>query len=158
MLLICPKSWWRSSFEIAEPSTGIRFQLTMRSFKEGSSFVLDGDRYRLRRERWWGGAFVLECEGQELLRARKPSAFKRSLELNHGGERYRIAPRSMWSRKYELRQGDRVLGRIGQTSWWSRRAEADLPEDLPLVVRAFMVSLVLLMWRREKGAAASGAS
>ena len=35
---------------------------------------------------------------------------------------------------------------------------SDAPEDLPLIFRVFVVSLVLLMWRREHGAAVSGAS
>jgi len=155
MLLFEPKSWWRSAFEVTEPSTGTRFSLSRRRFREACFFELDGDRYELKRQRWWGGAFLLECNGSVLFRAHKPSAFKRSFELKHGGERYTVAAKSMWSRVYVLRQGSRVVGRIDRPSWWSQRAEADLPEDLPLVLRAFLVSLVLLMWRRE-GAGAAG--
>ena len=155
MLLFEPKSWWRSAFEVTEPSTETRISLSPRGFLEGCFFKLDGDRYELKRQRWWGGAFLLECNGSVLFRAHKPSAFKRSFELKHGGERFTVAAKSMWSRVYVLRQGSRVVGRIERPSWWSRRAEADLPEDLPLVFRVFVVSLVLLMWRREHGAAAS---
>ncbi len=165
MLLIRPKSRWRSSFEVTEPSTRNRFTLSPRGFREGWSFKLDGDRYELRRQHWSGGAFLLECNGRVLLRAHKPSAFKRSFELKHGRERFTVAAGGMWSRAYVLYQGSRVLdqdsrvlGRIERTSWWSQRAEADLPEDLPLVFRVFVVSLVLLMWRREHGAAISGVS
>jgi len=155
MLLIEPKNWWRSAFEVTEPSTETRISLSPRGFLEGCFFKLDGDRYELKRQHWSGGAFLLECNGSVLLRAHKPSAFKRSFELKHGRERFTVAAESMWSRAYVLRQGSRVVGRIERPSWWSRRAEADLPEDLPLVFRVFVVSLVLLMWRREHGAAAS---
>ena len=158
MLLIEPKSWWRSLFEVTEPSTGTRFLLSPRGFREGCFFKLDGDQYELKRQHWSGGPFLLECHGSVLLRAHKPSAFKRSFELKHGRERFTVAAESMWSRAYVLRQGSRVLGRVERTSWWSQRAEADLPEDLPLIFRVFVVSLVLLMWRREQGAAIAGGS
>ena len=158
MLLIRPKSWWRTSFEVTEPSTQTRFTLSPGGFREGCFFKLDGDQYELKRQHWSGGAFLLECNGSVLLRAHKPSMFKRSFELKHGRERFTVAVESMCSRAYVLRQGSRLLGRIERTSWWSQRAEADLPEDLPLVFRVFVVSLVLLMWRREHGAAISGAS
>jgi hypothetical protein len=157
MLLIEPKNWWRSLLEVTEPSTGTRFSLSPRGFREGCFFKLDGDRYELKRQHWSGGAFLLECNGSVLLRAHKPSAFKRSFELKNGRERFTVAAESMWSRAYVLRQGSRVVGRIERPSWWSRRAEADLPEDLPLVFRVFVVSLVLLMWRREHSAVVNGA-
>ena len=48
-----------------------------------------------------------------------------------------------------------AVGTIRRETWTSRKARVELPDELPLPVRVFVLWLVLLMWKRESDAAAS---
>ena len=59
-------------------------------------------------------------------------------------------------RRFVLIEGDREIGAIRPAHLFSRSALADLPDDLPLAVRIFMIWLVLLLWKRDMGNAGGG--
>jgi len=63
---------------------------------------------------------------------------------------------SPWRRPFELKEDDEVIGRIAPRSVFRREVEVDLPEDLPLEIRLFLVFLTLILWRRSDNAAAAG--
>jgi hypothetical protein len=41
------------------------------------------------------------------------------------------------------------VGTIARTGFFRAKRTADLPDDLPLEVQAFLIWLVLLVWRRQ---------
>ena len=101
------------------------------------------------RESWLCGPFVLERDGSVLARAEKPSAFFRTYLIRHGDRDYTLEPRSAFRRAFVLHDGSRQIGSIEPTSASMRGAIADLPDTWPLPVRAFVIWLAMIQWRRD---------
>jgi hypothetical protein len=64
---------------------------------------------------------------------------------------------SAWRREFGVFSGTRRIGTIAPESCISRRAVVNLPETMPIWLRAFVVWLTALMWKRDEDAAATGA-
>ena len=101
------------------------------------------------------GPFLLEGPSGELARAVKVSAFRQQFTLTVGEREYTLRRLSWWRREFGLFYGGASVGSVAPESWFSRRAQVFLPEDLPGGVRAFVVWLTVLMWKRDAETAAS---
>ena len=44
----------------------------------------------------------------------------------------------------------RLLGRVCPEFWMGRSAQVEIADELPLVLRAFLVWLTLLLWKRPR--------
>ena len=121
------------------------------SWKEAATFDLDGRSYTVRKV-GWPGFFTLRQDGTEVASARKLGWFSSRIELRVGRSTYGIKLRSIFSSTYELRHRGRKVGSIRSTSWWTRRAEADLPDELAPDAKVFTVWIVLAMWKRAESA------
>jgi hypothetical protein len=53
-----------------------------------------------------------------------------------------------WSRPFDFVRGDDGLGSLEKYSLFSSKMLVNLPDGLPLMVRALTAWIVLLMWRR----------
>jgi hypothetical protein len=58
----------------------------------------------------------------------------------------------VWRRAFELLDGERQIGAIAPESAWTRRATADLPPDWPAPITAFVIWLVIILWKRDANA------
>jgi hypothetical protein len=126
--------------------------------QHGTISVPGGPEYRVRR-RGALGPFVLEGpDDSELAHASKPSAFRREFILEHGGRHYTLKAGSAFQRDCTVYCDGTLVGRVSPPSWLSRRAMADIPDDVPIVIRAFMVWLTLLVWKRDSDADAIAAT
>jgi hypothetical protein len=79
-------------------------------------------------------------------------------EIEIGSLRYELARAGWFARAWQLRSGGRMLGRVVPRRGSTRRAVADLPAELPPPITAFLVAVVLTLWRRDEAAAAAAAS
>jgi hypothetical protein len=87
--------------------------------------------------------------------AKKSSAWKETFSLEHGGARYELRKDSYWRGSFVLsREGVGAVGSIGRKSFFGRDTFADLPDELPVEVRVFLLWLVTMMRRRADSAAA----
>jgi hypothetical protein len=155
MLTIIPKGWFSWDFNILDGDKKLAL-IDLAWTREAGVLLLDGQSYKVHREHWFGGAFMLEQDGQVLARAIKPSAWKRALQIEHGEHRYILKPVSSFGRSFELVDGERVIGSIRPQHAFTRKANIDFPESIPLPVRTFMVWLTIILWKRESDAAAAG--
>jgi hypothetical protein len=152
MLMAVPARWFSWDFAVLEGSQVIA-AIDVSWWREEGELAVQGRTFRVYREGLMRGAFVLESAGSVLARAEKPSAFRRAFVVEHGGRRYTFAARSPFQRAFELRDGSGAVGAIAPLGIFTRRARVDLPEDLPLAVRVFIVWLAVILWRRDANAA-----
>ena len=117
-------------------------------FREKGVLTVDGVQYPVYREHVMSGAFILEFNGTQLARAEKPSALFRSFLVEHAGKAYTLKAESALFRRFILLDDDREVGSITPAGPITRRAAVDLPDDLPLSVRVFMIWLTVLLWKR----------
>jgi hypothetical protein len=151
MLRALPKSlfsWNYAVLDGAQPVADIEISF----WGERGRLQVQDVSYEVRREAWLG-AFVLQAGGSVLARAEKPSPFLRSFAIHHEGRSYTLRARSPFERTFVLAHGQEAIGSVSPEGIFTRRARADLPLDLPLPLRVFMIWLALILWKRAANAA-----
>ncbi len=159
MLRAVRKSWFSYDFDVFD-RTGTRVATAdLANWRENAKIEVEGRRYLARHETW-AKEFVLEGEdGQTVAVAEKPSGWKESFLLEHGASRYELRKESPWKSSFVLsREGMGIVGSIRQRSFFGRETPVDLPEELPIEVRVFVLWLVTIMRRRDDSAAASAST
>ncbi len=73
----------------------------------------------------------------------------RSFRLKFDSIVYRWQAESAFGRSFHLLDGVRVMGSMRHVHAFTRRATIELPDELSPERKAFLVWLVLLMWRRQ---------
>jgi len=154
MLKLVPKSWFSWDFVITDGVSPIA-DIDVSWWREKGVLTVRGSTYDVYREGLVSGAFLLESSGSLLARAEKPSAFRRAFELEYGKKFYTLQAESAFRRKFVLTEGGREVGWLSPDGVFTRRATADLPEGIPLPVKVFIIWLVVILWKRESGSAAS---
>jgi hypothetical protein len=148
-LQIVPTHWYSWDVTLADESRSVA-GITLSSWREKGELTIDGGTYRVSREGMVSGDFVLEGRGGTVARATKPSVFRRELVIRYADRTYMLRPQSAFGRTFVLWEGSRELGSIAPHSAFTCKADADLPQDLPLTLRAFIVWLVLMSWKRAQ--------
>lgn len=120
--------------------------------------TVGGASYDVFREGAFSGRFVLESNGTELASAEKPSAFHRSFTVPFGGKSFRLEAEDAFKRTFLVLEQDRQVGAIVPEGIFTRRATADLPDDMPLPVQAFLIWLTVILWKRDADAGTAAAA
>lgn len=159
MLRAIQRSWFSYNFDVID-RTGTRVATAdMSNWRENARLEVEGRRY-LARHQTWAREFVLEGEdGSIVAVAEKPSSWRETFSLEHGGVRYGLRKESPWKSSFILsREGVGVIGSVRQKSLFGRETIVDLPEELPVEVRVFVLWLATLMRKRADSAAAGASS
>ena len=128
---------------------GIVARIETHWWREKGALTIQGVDHSVYRERPMSGDFILESAGSILARARKPSAFRRFFNVEHAGRQYTLRAPSAFRRAFIVLDGDLGIGSISPDGLFTRRASVDLPENIPLAVRIFIVWLAVILWKRE---------
>ena len=148
MLTLTAKHWYSWDFTLLKDQRVVA-DLGMSAWREKGTLTVEGVEHRVFRERVLGGDFVIEAAGRTLARAAKPSAFRNTLRITRDQRTYLLRKRSIWRNEFVLLDGEREIGSIARKSFWTRQATVALPEDWPLPTRAFVIWLVLMLWKRD---------
>ena len=148
-LQIVPTHWYSWDVRVTDESRPVA-DIAMSWWREKGALTIGDTTYRVYREAPMSGAFVLEHAGSVLARAEKPSVFRREFVISHAGREYTLRRESLFRRAFVLLDGSRQIGSLAPNSAFTRKAAADLPHDLPLPVRMFIVWLTVISWRREQ--------
>jgi hypothetical protein len=154
-LELIPKTWSSWNFTALEASQAVA-DIDVSWWREKGVLTVRGASYPVFREGLMSGDFILESAGSVLARAQKPSAFRRSFIIKHAGEQYTLRAKSAFRRAFILLDGSREIGSISPEGIVTRRARADLPKDMLLPVKIFIIWLAVILWKRESEAVAAG--
>lgn len=156
MLTAVPKRWFSWDFTVWDGDRSVA-SIDTSCWREQGILTVDGVDHRVHRERILSGDFILETAGVVVARAQKPSAFRRAFAIEHHGRRYGLRATSMFGGRMALLEGDRSVGSVSPQGIVTRRLDVDLPPDLPLAVKVFVIWLAVILWKRDSdaGAAAS---
>ena len=149
MLQIAPTHWYSWDVTVTEELRPVA-DIAMSWLREKGTLTINDATYRVYREGLMSGAFILEHAGQVLARAEKPSVFRREFVIRHAGREYSLRPESVFRRAFVLMNRSRQVGSIAPKGAFTRKAAADLPHDLPLPIRMFIVWLTMISWRRQQ--------
>ncbi len=90
-----------------------------------------------------GGSYVIESNNSILAVAEQRG---RTFSFDLGTRQYQLCPESHWKRSFVLLEGERQVGRI---YFETGEVIAELPANLSLPVRVFMLWLIVLLWNRD---------
>lgn len=122
-------------------------------WRDRGRLKVGGAAYAAYREGLASGAYILSAGGSVLARAEKPSALRRFFTIEHAGRRYTLQAKHALGRAFSLLEDSGEAGSIEPEGIFTRRARANVPDELPLPVRVFIIWLVLIMWKRESDSA-----
>jgi hypothetical protein len=122
---------------------------------ERATITVGGAGYAAAREGKMSGAFYLEANGVRLASAEKPSAMHRLFTVQVGGRTLTLQAASAFGRAFVLTEHEAQIGSIAPLGWFTRKCKAELPDDLALEIQAFLIWLVIVLWRRQQQAAAT---
>src|SRR5689334_8757910 len=147
-LTAIPRSWASWIFELHEGDSTVA-TITTSWARERGTLTSGGKTWQLARESWMAGNFTLKQGDRTFATAEKPSAFFRAFQVTFDHEHFDWAAESAFTRAFVLRKGNSVVGSMRPTSAFTRRAIVDLPAELSLERKAFLVWLAILMWKRQ---------
>jgi hypothetical protein len=153
MLTAIPHHWFSWNFTLFDQGRSLA-EIGLSSWREKGGLTIGNSGYRVYREGLFTGAFVLESGGTAVARAEKPSAMTRRMIIDFRGTQFELRPRGIFSRGFQLLSRGAVVGTLSAGGFFSRRMDVELSEELPLPLRAFVVWLTLLLWKRDMEAAA----
>ena len=142
-----PRRWYSWDYAVMTGDRTVA-RLDLSSWRERAEIMIGDVTHRTFREHALGD-FVIEAGGRELARATKPSAFRDTMIVHYGGRDYTLLKPSIWRRTFALLDGERQIGTIEPESAWTRRAIADFASDWPMPIQAFVIWLVIILWKRN---------
>ena len=120
---------------------------------ERATITIDGAGYAAGREGKMSGAFYLETtNGIRVATAEKPSMSGRTFTIQVGDRTLTLKAASTFGRSFILTEHDVQIGVLAPRGWSARKWRAELPADLTPVVQAFLIWLVIILWRRAQAA------
>ena len=146
-------SWDYQVWDEADLSS--RLELELGAFREGGRVLVDGEEFIVRKEGVLGSHFILEAGTGVLAEAVKQGAFSGTFKVRVADRVFTLRAAGLFSRRYILLHGRQELGSISPSGFFGRTAVVDLPADIPIPIRLFLLCLVLLLWKRAAAAAAS---
>jgi hypothetical protein len=152
-----PKGWFSGDFYVLDGARQVA-EMDLSKWREQGVLIVEGTPYQVYRERLMSGAFILETAGSVVVRAEKPSVFFRRFLIECQGRQFMLQAKSVFGREFTLFDGPSEIGSIAPEGIFTRRAEAHLPEELPLPLKAFILWLVLIIWKRESSDSGPGAA
>jgi hypothetical protein len=148
MLNAIPKRWFSWNYCVMDGTRQVA-EMDVSWWRERGLLTVEGAPYKVYREGLANGAFILETTGSVVARAEKPDAFLRRFLIEYQGRQFTLRAKSAFQREFLLFDGQSEIGRVAPEGLFQRRAEARLPEELPLPVRVFILWLVIILWKRE---------
>jgi hypothetical protein len=153
MLSAFPIGWCSWSFQIEDHVRAVA-TIDMHWVRERANVRIGDEDYKLGRYAFVRGTFELRHGGVRVAKATK-RALIRSFDVEAGGRRFKLSAISMFGRAMGLYENGQLIGKMAPFGIWSRRANVNFPDDLPLEVRVFLIWLVLILWRRAASSAAA---
>jgi len=150
MLEVIPESWFSWDFTVMKGSQSVAYIHIPLWGREKGMLTVDCSDYKAYREGLMSGAFILELDGTVLARAEKPSAFGSAFLIEHAGKQYTLEAKSSYGRELLLLDGDREIGTISSKGFFTRRVVVELPEELLLPAKVFIIWLALILWKRKQ--------
>lgn len=145
---VAPRRWYSWDFTVSDERGQEMGGVKLSPWWNRGSVIVGGLEYRVFRDRLAGVGFALEGAGPPTARAVGRRALWSGVTILWNESTYQLVARSPWRRGLALwREGEKV-GLVVPERVFRRGARAELPADLPPVVRLFVIWLAEMLWKR----------
>lgn len=142
---VVPKAW-SYGFSVTDGSGSVAQSVDLSFWRDKGELRIQGDVYNARRKR---SSYVLESAAGELARAERPRRRLRELGIVHSGRQYTLRANSPFRRQLLLLEGSTQIGSISPEGLFTRTAEVELPQTLPLFLKVFIIWLAMTIWKQD---------
>jgi hypothetical protein len=136
-------------------------ELSFPAFGPSAVSPIGGQTYRLRRSGVLRERFTLEPDVAGALAvasATQRDPLRREFAVEVGAHRLSLRSASLLHSDYLLLDGAQTIGALHPTGALRQGIEADLPDELPLEARVFILWVVVLLWRGRRVTRASASA
>jgi hypothetical protein len=124
-------------------------QIDCGGIRQPASIVIGDATFRPARDGVLQTTYHLDGDGARLASAAPAGAAFRRFTVETGARTYTLAVSSWAGRRFTLTENGTAVGTIARTGFFTTKCKADLPDDLPIGVQAFLIWLVIIIWRRQ---------
>jgi hypothetical protein len=132
-------------------------QIDCGGMRQPATLTVGGASYNPVSEGVLRTKFHLDAGGVRIADVEPAGTYFRRFIVHAGAKTYTLKVASWFGRNFVLTENDVEVGRIARTGLFTARCRAELPDDMPLPVQAFLIWLVLITWRRQAVVAGIGA-
>jgi hypothetical protein len=156
MLHAVQDGWSSYNFTVFDRSGMPVARAELSKWRETAKLEVAGGRFEAHSKGRTRKEFVLEKDdGQVVTGIEKPSIWRNRFVFEYGYNCYEIRKESAWGNAFVLyRNGVGLVGSIRSKGLFKREWIVDLPEELPLEVKVFIVWLMAILWKRSVSSAA----
>jgi len=136
-------------------------QIDCGGVRQPATLTVGGATYNPVSEGALRPKFHLDAGGTRIANVELAGTLFRRFVVHAGAKTCTLKVASWFGRSFVLTENDVEVGRIARSGFFTARCRAELPNDLPLPVQAFLIWLVLITWRRQAvtaGIVAAGAA
>jgi hypothetical protein len=152
MIEAIPTDFFSTNFRL-EQENKLVGELDPSMWRCKATLELEEGTYNLYREKFLGGDYLLERNGNVVARATKISVLRDKYAVQFGNRTIELKKLRWTSRKFGLFEDERQIGTIYPRGVFTKRANIDVPGEWPMASRVFIFWLVFLAWKRESQAA-----
>lgn len=149
MLSCVPQSFLNWNFEITGSRADPSF-ITMDFLSEQGTITHVGATYRIQKQGWLSGTWLLISGAEALVTAVKPSAWLRAFEITTREGSLLLKAQSPLTRCYDIFSEGRNIGTIFPAHPFTRRSTIECDTAVPELTQLFCFWLVALTWRRSR--------
>jgi hypothetical protein len=142
---VIPKAW-SYSFSVTDGTESVAQAVDLSFWRDQGELRIQGYIYKARRNR---SSYLLESTAGVLARAERPRRWLRELGIEHLDRRYTLRAKSPFRRQLLLLEGSTQIGSISPDGLFTRKAEVELPQALPLFLKVFIIWLAMTIWKQE---------
>lgn len=117
--------------------------------RQPASIVIGDATFRPARDGVLRATYHLDGNGARLASAVPAGAALRRFTVEAGARTCTLAVASWSGRRFTLTENGTAVGTIARIGFFTAKCQANLPDDLPLEVQAFLIWLVIITWRRQ---------
>ena len=148
-LVPVPMGWFSWDFSILQNGSPIAEIKCRSSWREKGTLAIGGSSYDVYREGLMSGQFILELNGTRLVHAEKRSRYTRSFTVQHECKTYILKAESALGGTFLLLENDQQIGSIRPAGVFTWKATVELPDELPLPIKVFLLWLTVILWKRD---------
>ena len=152
MLQSTRRGFFRHSYDISEDGRPTATLTATRC--EGCMFDVDGATYRVTRD----GRKAFKLTGPNGDEARAERVRGRTWTISSLFVPLELVRGSIWKDTWEVRRFGEPVGTLAKDGAFKRTSTADLPDDLPLPLRLFVLCVVETLWERSRQSDGAGGS
>lgn len=145
---VIPKAW-SYAFSVTDGAESVAQAVDLSWWSDKGELRVQGAVYRTHREK---SSYVLESVDGVVARAERPQRWFREFDIEHSGHRYTLRGNSGFRCKFLLLEGTTQVGSISPEGLFTRRAEVNLPQAIPLFLQVFIIWLAMTLWRHDDSA------